>query len=158
MIGLRPSQSAGVDLANVSLDRGEMSFGLFNFDSSFEELIATAEDPLSKPKGLQHGIGEKALPDYLNRYVQQTSPESRQIAIHSPTSIEGYRDAEGLDKDKIERRRGFFGKSQREKFPHAIHHFAIFHNGKGKGRIIYKFEGNIQFIKNLRNIRPAEAA
>jgi hypothetical protein len=103
-------------------------------------------------------MGERALPDYLIRYVQQTSAGSHQIGIHRPTSIEGYKDAEGLDKDKIERGRGFFGKSQREKFPHAIHHFAIFHNGRGKGRMIYKFEGNIQFIKNLKNLRPAEAA
>ena len=142
----------------MSLDRGEMSFGLFNFDSSFEELISNVEDPIQKLQRLQHRIGEKALPDYLIRYVQETSVSGRQIAIHTPTSIEGYRDADGLDKDKIERRRGFFGKSQRDKFPDAIHHFAIFHNGKGKGRMIYKFEGNIQFIKNLKNLRPAEAA
>ena len=61
-----------------------------------------------------------------------------------------YKDA---DQNKIERRRGFFGKTQKEKFPKAIHHFAIYHNGKGKARMIYKFEGGIQFIKNLKHLK-----
>ena len=57
-------------------------------------------------------------------------------------------------KKRIERRKGFFGKSQREKFPEALHHFAVFHNGAGKARLIYKFsDGNISFIKNLKHVR-----
>lgn len=155
---IAPVASASVDNANVSLDRGEMSFGLFNYDSSFNEIIGTSDEPIRKLKSLQHRIGNKALPDYLIRYVEQTAVGRQQIAIHEPTSIEGYKEADGLDKDKIERRRGFFGKSQKDKFPDAIHHFAIFHNGKGAGRLIYKFEGNIQFIKNLKSLRPAQAA
>jgi hypothetical protein len=155
---ISPVAANSVDQANVSLDRGEMSFGLFSYDSSFEELIRAPEKPIEKLVSLQRRIGDKALPDYLIRYVQQTSAGNEQIAIHEPTSIAGYRDAEGIDKDKIERRRGFFGKSQREKFEKAIHHFAIFHNGKGRARLIYKFEGNIQFIKNLKNLKTLEAA
>jgi hypothetical protein len=155
---ISPVSSSSVDQTNVSLDRGEMSFGLFSYDSSFEELANLAGAPIEKLKALQHRIGDKALPDYLIRYVQQTSAGNEQIGIHEPTSIAGYKDADGLDKDKIERKRGFFGKSQREKFPKAIHHFAIFHNGRGRARLIYKFEGNIQFIKNLKHLKALEAA
>jgi hypothetical protein len=155
---ISPVSASSVDQANVSLDRGEMSFGLFSYDSSFDELISAPENPIDKLVSLQRRIGDKALPDYLIRYVQQTSAGSEQIAIHEPSSIANYKDADGLDKDKIERRRGFFGKSQREKFKKAIHHFAIFHNGKGRARLIYKFEGNIQFIKNLKNLKTLEAA
>lgn len=150
---ISPVATNSVDQANVSLDRGEMSFGLFSYDISIEELTRDSSGPIDKLRALQRRIGNKALPDYLIRYVQQTSPGgSRQIAIHDPTSIEGYKDADGLDKEKIERRRGFFGKSQQQKFPDAVHHFAVFHNGRGTGRLIYKFEGNIQFIKNLKHV------
>ena len=152
---IAPVSSASVDHTNVSLDRGEMSFGLFNFDASYEELVRHRVDPITKLLSLQNRIGEKALPNYVIRYVQQVSPGSDEIAIHEPTSIVNYKDA---DQNKIERRRGFFGKTQKEKFPKAIHHFAIYHNGKGKARMIYKFEGGIQFIKNLKHLKTAQAA
>ncbi|MEA2954050.1 MAG: hypothetical protein QOJ96_3570 [Alphaproteobacteria bacterium] len=143
---------ASIDQANVALDRGEMSFRLFDYDPRVANVIDSGGSSLTKLGEIQHFIGDKALPDYLLRYVEITSQDDQSIAIHQPASIEGYKEAEGLDKSKIERRRGFFGKSQREKFPNATHHFAIFHNGKGKARMVYKFVGNIAFIKNLKHV------
>ena len=72
------------------------------------------------------------------------------LAFHPSGSIVKYTDA---NQDLIERRRGFIGTSdlQKGKYPHAIHHFKIYTNAKGRARLFYKFEGNIQFIKNLRN-------
>jgi hypothetical protein len=145
--------SASIDQANVSLDRGEMSFPLFDYDERLADIIRGDSKPTTVLKSLQTHLGEKALPDYVLRYVESTSPGGDQsIAVHEPVSIASYSDAEGLDKTKIERSRGFFGKSQRNKFPHATHHFAIFHNGRGKARVIYKFVGNITFIKNLKHV------
>ncbi len=152
---IAPVASASVDRANVSLDRGEMSFGLFDYDASIDDIISTSKPPIEKLRALQHRIGDKALPDYLLRYVERTSTVNYQVAVHKPSDISGYSESEGLDKDKIERRRGFFGKSQKDIFPKAIHHFAVFHNGNGRGRLIYKFEGNIQFIKNLKTLQVA---
>ena len=40
---------------------------------------------------------------------------------------------------------------QLKKFPKAIHHFKVYCNGSEKARLFYKFQGSIQFIKNLRN-------
>lgn len=154
---ISPVSANSVDQANVSLDRGEMSFGLFGYDSSFGELLGQTEKPIRKLRMLQHRIGEKSLPDYLIRYVEQTATADEQIAIHEPISSDGYKDA---DQEKIERRRGFIGKSQLQerKFPKAIHHFFVLHNELGRARLIYKFEGNIQFIKNLKRLKPREAA
>jgi len=151
---IAPVSSSSVDEANVSLDRGEMSFRLFEYDRQLEELIAKRNtSPTEKLRAIQHLIGENALPDYVIRYVEAASPNGGEaIAVHQPYSIANYRDKEGLDKDKIERRKGFFGKSQRQKFPNAIHHFAIFHNERGTARMLYKFVGNITFIKNLKNV------
>jgi hypothetical protein len=135
------------------MDRGEMSFRLFDYDVRLNDIIKDVSSPLNALREIQKRIGDKALPDYVIRYVESTSPEgSNSIAIHEAVSIANYAEADGLDKTKIERRRGFFGKSQRSKFPNATHHFAIFHNGKGKARVIYKFVGNITFIKNLKHV------
>ena len=154
---ISPVSTASVDQANVSLDRGEMSFGLFSYNSSFDELANSSEAPAKKLQALQRRVGDKCLPDYLIRYVEQTAPGNEQIAIHEPLSIAGYKDA---DQNKIERQRGFIGKSQlqEQKFPQAIHHFFILYNDRGRARLIYKFEGNIQFIKNLKRLKPREAA
>jgi hypothetical protein len=150
---IAPVAGASIDQANVSLDRGEMSFRLFDYDERLTAIIRSPDPPLKKLRAIQHHIGDKALPDYVIRYVESTLPSAEAIGIHEPVSIANYKDTDGLDKDKIERRRGFFGKSQREKFPNAVHHFATFHNGKGKARLIYKFEGNINFIKNLKHVQ-----
>jgi len=145
--------STSIDEANVSLDRGEMSFSLFEYDPQLTQLIATPQPPIQKLRAVQRRIGDKALPDYVIRYVESTSSNKADaIAVHEPVSIAGYKEAEGLDKDRIERRQGFFGKSQQNKFPDAIHHFAVFHNGKGVARVLYKFVGNIAFIKNLKHV------
>jgi hypothetical protein len=142
--------SSSIDQANVSLDRGEMAFPFFAYDGSIDQLISASADPFATLKALQDKIGKGALPDYLLRYVQKTMPKGAQsIAVHEPASIEGYSDA---DWEKIDRKKGLFGKSQRIKFEEAIHHFAIYFNSKGRGRIIYKFVGNISFIKNLKNV------
>jgi hypothetical protein len=54
------------------------------------------------------------------------------------------------DKVKIERTKGLFGQVKRD-FPDAVHHFKIFFNDKNKARVIYKFNGNISFVKNVKN-------
>jgi hypothetical protein len=150
---IAPVSTSSVDQTNVSLDRGEMSFALFDFDLRTWPKIAKINDPMKKLEAMQRTLGEKALPDYLMEYIRHTAKDQPMfVAIHDPTPIDGYREAEGLDKSKIERKRGFFGKSQRTKFPDAIHHFAIFYNAAGKARVIYKFIGNISFIKNLKHV------
>ncbi len=44
------------------------------------------------------------------------------------------------------------GTTQLEKgrFPNAVHHIKVFSNDVGKGRLFYKFEGSIQFVRNMR--------
>ena len=96
-------------------------------------------------------MGNAALPSYLKRFILRTSPSlEKSLVIHPSASIEGYKDDPDLDKAAIERRRGFFGKSQKGVHPEAIHHIKIFTNSQGTGRLYYKFEGSIQFIKNAR--------
>ena len=144
--------SASVDKAHVSLDKGEMSFALFSYGPHVEDVVKGAQSAREKLNGLQDAVGKTALPDYLLRYVDRTSTIPHAVAVHESSSIDGYTDADGLDKEKIERTKGFFGKSQRDTFPNAIHHFKIFYNAKGNARLIYRFDGNISFIKNLKHV------
>jgi hypothetical protein len=73
------------------------------------------------------------------------------VAVHPSSTIENYTDRDGLNKETIERKKGFFGQTHRD-FPDALHHLKIFFNGVGKARLFYKFNGSISFIKNLKHV------
>jgi len=144
-----------IDTANVDLDRGEMSYRMFDYESSIEDLIRLPVDPIQKLKTIQERVGMDALPDYLIRYIERTLPHGAKSAVfHDSSSIDNYKDGDGTNKEMIERTKGFFGapQMQKEKYPEAIHHFKIFYNAKNKGRIFYKFDGSISFIKNLKHV------
>lgn len=142
---------ASIDRARVEFDRGEMSFGMFDFADAMDDVATKAtmssDDKLGALKAL---IGEEGFPDYLLRYVKRVCPDGpASIAVHKSQSIkEGY---SGADVEKIERKKGFMGSTQL-KAPgseKAIHHFLIIRNPKNRARLFYKFQGSVQFIKNL---------
>jgi hypothetical protein len=145
--------SSSIDKANVSLDKGEMSFPMFDYDEGLDSIIRETNNPIETLRRLQAKIGSGSLPEYLIRYVQRTLPKgSDSIAIHRSATIENYKDSDGLSKDRIERAKGFMGQVRRD-FPDALHHFKIFFNRKNKARLFYKFNGNITFIQNMKNAR-----
>ncbi|MBI5261081.1 MAG: DEAD/DEAH box helicase family protein [Bradyrhizobium sp.] len=140
--------SSGIDKANVLLDKGEMSFPIFDYSPELERIIHGSNDPLATLRQLQTKIGSDALPDYLIRYVQRVLPNGPgSIALHPSSTIERMKDA---DREQIERTKGLFGQAKRD-FPDATHHFKIFYNAQNKARLIYRFNGNISFLKNVKN-------
>lgn len=142
---------ASIDRARVEFDRGEMSFGMFDFSDAMDDVaIDAAMSSDRKLEALRGLIGEEGFPDYLLRYVKRVCPDGAgSIAVHKSQSIrEGY---SGADVDKIERKKGFMGSTQL-KAPgseKAIHHFLIIRNPRNRARLFYKFQGSVQFIKNL---------
>ncbi len=141
--------TSSIDRSTVDLDRGEMSFSLFDYKPEIEAIVALSISSFDKMDKLATVLSEGAFPEYLRRYISRSSPNaSSSIAIHPPTDISGYKEADGLDKQNIVRTKGFIGQSQINRFPKALHHLTIFHNGAGKARLFYKFIGSIQFIKN----------
>ena len=141
--------SSSIDRATVDLDKGEMLFSLFDYDAAIEAIVATKIDAFEKMDRLASALGPGCFPDYLVKYIRRTSLSgSSTIGIHSVTDISGYTDGPDINKRMITRKRGFFGKSQRSRFPSAAHHLMVLKNGEGKARLLYKFEGSIQFIKN----------
>ena len=97
------------------------------------------------------------LPQYLIDYLRaDLLIRPGTLAIHTASSMAGQ--AKTSDVDAISRRKGFLGDSQLEKprFPGAIHHIKIMHNGLGRARVFYKNLGSVQFVQN-NPIPPAAA-
>jgi hypothetical protein len=141
--------SSSIDKANVLLDKGEMSFPIFDYAPDIEDILK-GNDSVAALMKLQARIGADSLPQYLIDYVQRFLPNGRaSIAMHASSTIEYMKDS-ATNQEKIERTKGLFGQVTRN-HPNALHHFKIFFNAKHKARLIYKFAGNISFLKNQKN-------
>jgi hypothetical protein len=146
---IQAAASSSIDRSTVDLDRGEMSFSLFQYDPAVEGIATTEVGSLDKLDLLADAIGPEAFPDYLLRYIKRTSGTGgAAVAVHSPIDVSGYADGPDIDKQQITRRRGFIGKTQLSKFPKAVHHIFVLHNAGESARVFYKFVGSLQFIKN----------
>lgn len=148
--------AASIDKTNVVIDKGEMSFELFNFDQqSIEEIVEQNIRPIQKIKALSELFGKGCLPDYLISYIESFCPiGDDSLAVHNSKSIAGYTEKEGeMDKNTITRAKGFIGDREMEltKYPNAIHHINILFNESGKARIFYRYRGSIRFLKTPKN-------
>jgi hypothetical protein len=144
--------SASIDKANVVVDKGEMSFGIFSFNrKKIDPILIERTTPIEKIKKLSTLLGNECLPTYLINYIESFCPDGgNSIAVHLPNDISGYKDKVGeTNRSTITRTRGFIGKRELEesKFPKAIHHINILFNDEGKARVFYKYKGNIRFLK-----------
>jgi len=142
--------ASSIDKATVVLDKGEMSFGIFDYTPDLDSIVMPQQSSAETLAKLRAKIGNKALPQFLIDYIKAASPEGIvSLAIHTASSIAGSKDA---DQATISRDKGFMGKSQLEtaKFPDAVHHVKIFYNKKNKAKLVYKFQGSLQFVQNLK--------
>ncbi|HTR29180.1 MAG TPA: Z1 domain-containing protein [Puia sp.] len=147
--------SSSISKTSVSVEKGEMSFSLFDYDATrIKNVLSSEEPPIQKAIQLADFVGSDGLPSYLLDFIQSFSPEGdKSLVIHMPFSIDGYTDKQGeLNKATITRKRGFIGKRELEpdKYSDAIHHLFILYNSKLKARFFYKYEGNIRFLKTSK--------
>jgi len=155
---ISPASSTSIDHGTVSFDKGEMSFALIDFDSLkmnlYNKIIESNKTSPSKISEIKDLLGPDVIPKYLEQYILSTQINGADsIAVHPASSISRYTDGDDINKDKIERVKGFFGRSQmkKSKYPKAVHHLKIFFNINQKARLFYKFDGSIQFIQNLKS-------
>ena len=141
--------SSSIDRSTVDLNRGEMSFSIFDWRNQLDDIVAGTDSIYTKISKIVDAIGEKAFPIYVRRYIKAASPSDALIAVHPSSLITGG----DYDVENIARRKGLMGKSQLEpdKYPKAIHHIKIFRNSQGKARLFYKLSGSIQMIRNTTN-------
>lgn len=150
---IAPVSGASIDRSTVDLNRGEMSFSLFDYTKKVASLVDDSRYSSSdKIEALTKLLGDRALPGYLRRYIlRTTNGDDYLVFVHPAIDISGYNDTD-TNKKKIIRRRGFIGQSQLAKAPPStVHHPFTLHNNEGMARIVYKFMGSIQFIKNTSN-------
>jgi hypothetical protein len=145
------ASASSIDHGTVDLNKGEMSFQIFDCPDPKEvdEIVVAGPRELSTLANLAAKVGE-AMPSFLIKYLEaalKAAPDT--LAIHTSSSIEGFKTS--ADQEAISRTKGFIGNPQLEQatFPNAVHHLKIFHNGKGKARVFYKNTGMIQFVQNL---------
>src|SRR5581483_5064926 len=141
---------ASIDRARVEFDRGEMSFGLFSYTAAMDDIVAGSSSSLDKLDALRLAVGDSGFPEYLLKFIKRVCPDgATSVEVHKSQLIsDSY---QGADTERIERRKGFLGSTQlKGANPKALHHLRIIRNNKGAARLFYKFEGSIQFIKNLR--------
>jgi Z1 domain len=143
--------NSSIDRSTVDLNRGEMSFPLFEFNPELDEIANSSLSNVEKIEQLSQAIGGRGFPAYLKRFILRTAPNlNKDLGIHSSSTISNYKEDKDTNKDRIERKKGFFGRSQRMAHPNASHHLKIFRNDARKARLFYKYEGSVQFIKNVK--------
>lgn len=147
------ASSSSIDRTTVDFNRGEMSFALFDCDDvgALDKIVDAAPQDIATLETLAKTIKE-SVPAFLIEYLRAELAQAPQsLAIHKASSIAGQ--GAGTDQQLIRRVKGFIGRSQLEtqRFPAAVHHVKIFHNGKGKARVFYKNTGSAQFVQNQQD-------
>jgi len=146
--------SASIDKTTVSFDSGEMSFEIFDYEQAVEDIIAdTSKIGIDKLKSLSDLLGKDKAPEFVCEWIRHFSPDGdRSVMFHKSSLVsDSYKSA---DVENLKRARGFMSTTElnrdKKDNPDAIHHFKIFYNSKSKARLFYKYDGNIKFMKNLK--------
>jgi hypothetical protein len=144
------ASASSIDNATVVLDKGEMSFGIFDFEAELDQIVLGAQTDIATLDALRAKLSNDALPQFLIDYIGAVmAAGGGTLAVHTASSIAGYGDS--ANHAAISREKGFMGKPQLEskKFPTAAHHIKIFFNAENRARVFYKYGGSLQFIQNL---------
>ena len=144
--------SSSIDRGTVDLDKGEMSFQIFDIAdlTKLNTIVQSGPTEIDTLRALEREVGV-AMPGYLIKYLESALKQSEgTLAIHTAGSIKGLFKKESADREAISRSKGFLGTPQLEenKFPGAQRHIKIMYNEKGKGRVFYKNRGGVQFVQN----------
>lgn len=146
--------SSSVDKTTVSFDSGEMSFELFDYSSEVERIITdSSKSGLERLNLLRSLLGSDRVPEFISEWIRHFSPDGdRSMMFHKSSPVsDNYKSA---DVENLKRARGFMSTTElnrdKKDNPEAIHHFKIFYNSKSRARLFYKYDGNIKFMKNLK--------
>lgn len=139
--------NSSIDKSTVDIDRGEMAFALFDYNEDIESAISSSLAKSEQIDLLAKKLGDDAFPEYLRRFIVRTS-ENIETALSFQKTASVYPGMTDEEKADIARKKGMMGQSQMA--GDAQHFLKIFTNSAGKGRLYYKFNGSIQFMKNLK--------
>jgi len=147
--------STSIDKSNVGIDSGEMSYGIFDYNSVKEQVEAIIESNdhtnLEKLNKFHEILGDDHFPAYVLSFIQEFMPGDSSIMIHPSHSIAG--SEKGTDQHNISRQKGFMGGKNFTDNKHIPHHLRISFNAEGNARLFYKYSGAIKFLKNLKTAK-----
>jgi hypothetical protein len=133
--------SSSKDKANIRQDAGEVDFDLFVFDEQVDKFTSEAKIGYSSFAKLLNMLPPGYLPTQVTKTIESMKPNGDQsLVIHKSRSIRNHTSLSSKDVAEIRRgNKGLFYGTDAAHFPESVHHFQIFHNPAGKGRMIYKY-------------------
>lgn len=143
---IQPVAPGSIDKRSVVTDAGEMYFAKFTLTEDIATVINDGQ--LSEIDRLQkiHDIyGDKILPAYVISFIQINSYPGN-IALHAIRQV-------GKDTDyhdTLYRAKGVLGGTDIDRYPNAVHHFMIITNTRNEARMVYRYVGKVQFLRNFK--------
>jgi hypothetical protein len=133
--------SSSKDKANIYQDAGEIDFEIFKFNDEIDSFTSEAKVGYVSFEQLISMLPENYLPAQIVATIESMKPNGDQsIVIHKSRSIKNHTSLTPEDVAEIRRgNKGLFYGSDAAHFPQSVHHFQIFHNPAGNGRMIYKY-------------------
>ncbi len=141
--------SASVDNSTVDLDRGEMSFAIFDFSPDMDGIVGSAHSSADKVNQIADKLGDAAFPRYLREFILHSLSRGKTELKLFP-SAGMFPSMTNQEKADIQRRQGFLTIRDADRSGNTVHFLRIFRNDAGRARLFYKFDGSVQFIKNLK--------
>jgi hypothetical protein len=129
------------DKANIYQDAGEVDFDIFTFTAEIDAFTSQANLGYAAFDQLVKLLPPSYLPMQIVKTIESMKPNGdRSIVIHKSRSIKNHTSLSPEDVAEIRRgNKGLFYGSDAAHFPESVHHFQIFHNPAGNGRMIYKY-------------------
>lgn len=143
---IQPVALGSIDKMSVVTDAGEMYFAKFTLDKKIESLVKDTDlSEIDRLQKIYDIYGDKVLPAYVMSFIQINSYPGN-IALHPIRPV-------GKDTeyhDTLYRPRGVLGGTDIDKYPNAVHHFMIIANTKNEARMVYRYVGKVQFLRNFK--------
>jgi hemerythrin len=143
---IQPVAPGSIDKSSVVTDAGEMYFAKFTLNEDIATVVN--DEQLSEIDRLQkiHDVcGDKVLPAYVMSFIQINSYPGN-IALHPIRHVGKNTDYH----DTLYRPKGLLGGMDIDKHPNAVHHFMIHTNTRDEARMVYRYEGKVQFLRNFK--------
>jgi len=147
---VKPAASSSIDKRYVFSDSGEMYFGKFEYAGVLDDILNSRSIDLEKLEMINSNLGEEVFPQYLISFIKfHVQPYEGYIAIHKVRNV-GKDTKDPEYHDDLKRKKGVIGGEDEKRFPNALHHIMILRNTRNEARIVYKYVGKAQFLKNLK--------
>ena len=144
---IRPVSTQSIDKKTLLLDKGEMVFPKFKYSKEIE-IILQEGSKAKALRDLKEYLGSELFPKYIYDFILTNCQSVQNDIIIFPSRFVS--DSTDYHEDLF-RKRGVFGGT--ELGQKGTHKLMIVHNSADEARLIYYFDGKVNFFKNSTEIR-----